>query len=177
MNIQLRIFFRSWFPSHNRLISSIMDFNWNSESTADGVWLYGTGAQETEWPTNRNAGFSNENYQWLLRSDPLLSEPYESSLDWPELGPRKEALALADHSLYCRQANEMSVVPLCTHTNRARNENVWKTDLEHTLQNTNLSAHTFALTLVRDSCCDWAWPTGCALSSVTDGNVKRVALR
>ncbi|GMS80682.1 hypothetical protein PENTCL1PPCAC_2857 [Pristionchus entomophagus] len=89
-------------------MSSIMDFNWNSESTADGAWHYGTGGQEIEWSSYRNAGFSSENYQWLLRSDPLLAPgPYESSLDWPELGPRKEALALADHSLYCLQANEI----------------------------------------------------------------------
>lgn len=107
------VFFRSWFPSHNRLISSIMDFNWNSESMAGGAWRHGTGGQETKWSSYQCAGFSNENDPWLLRNDPFLApEPYESSLDWPELGPRKEALALADHSLYCRQADEMSVVPL-----------------------------------------------------------------
>ncbi|GMR59621.1 hypothetical protein PMAYCL1PPCAC_29816 [Pristionchus mayeri] len=90
-------------------MSPLMDFIWNSESTPGGAWHYGTGGQETEWSSYRDAcGYSNESYPWLLRSDPLLApEPYESSLDWLELGPRKEALALADHSLYCRQANEM----------------------------------------------------------------------
>ncbi|KAF8382445.1 atfs-1 [Pristionchus pacificus] len=144
-----------------------MDFNWNSESMAGGAWRHGTGGQETKWSSYQCAGFSNENDPWLLRNDPFLApEPYESSLDWPELGPRKEALALADHSLYCRQADEMSVVPLRVLTRIAH----------FTHYKTTLSAHTPLTVVVCYSCRDWAWPTGCALSSVSGGNVERLTV-
>ncbi|GMT11383.1 hypothetical protein PFISCL1PPCAC_2680, partial [Pristionchus fissidentatus] len=103
--------YQSWFTSLYRSMSRRMNFTtsiYNSESMSAGVWNNGIGVQGINGWTDRYAGFSNENYQWLLRSDPLLaSYSFEPSFDWPELGPREEALALADHSQYCRKAEEI----------------------------------------------------------------------